>query len=97
MISKPRSECAHGEYDTDMVPAVYIVVTFFTLLGFFYQDTLGRRLALICGSSVMAISMIGFSSIAVAIPDLQGAAGKGCVAISKIWETAYILESLPQV
>jgi hypothetical protein len=59
------------------------------MLGFLYQDTLGRRLALICGSSVMAVCMIGFSSIAVAVPDLQGAAGKGCVALSKILEAAY--------
>ncbi|GHJ86333.1 hypothetical protein NliqN6_2735 [Naganishia liquefaciens] len=72
-----------------MLMIIYILVAGFTMLGFLYQDTLGRRLALICGSCIMAGCMMAFSSISVVSPDLQGAAGKACIALIMIWFIAY--------
>jgi hypothetical protein len=84
-----QSVCAeHSKRGSCLSPCptsqtVYSIITACTIASFAYQDKIGRRVALLSGSAICAICMLGFAVVVTVDPTPTGAIGKLCVALGE--------------
>lgn len=64
---------------------IYSIITACTIASFAYQDKIGRRLALLSGSAICALCMLGFAVVVTVDSTPTGAIGKLCVALIVLW------------
>ncbi len=59
------------------------MVTVCTISATLYQDIIGRRPALLVGSVVCAISMLGFAGVLTANPVITGSVSNAAIALGE--------------
>ena len=83
MIREPRHSKYRPLITASVQTTVYAIVFACSLTGPFYQDVIGRRIALIVGAGIMACCMMGFAGLLTAIPNPVGASSNACIALSQ--------------
>lgn len=61
-----------------------MIVTVICIAAMFYQDTAGRRRAMLWGAALMFVCMFAFAGLFTAVPQPQGGTATAAIAISEM-------------